>query len=135
MVMRHRNRTRSNMLEMVFSEQFAIATVAPMGIDGDSGQGWSYTRAPNGSWLNAADGPQAITYGKTVGAKATFKNVSGRTLNGNITVEIIKPNGAHVMKDNPSGSWANGTTRSVELTVPADQYGTYQCKYFGELWE
>ena len=79
MVMRHRNRVRSNMLEMVFSEQFAIATVAPMGIDGDSGKGWSYTRAPNGSWRNAADGAQQITYGSgTVGAKAFF--VQGVTM-------------------------------------------------------
>jgi hypothetical protein len=123
------------MLAMVFEETHAIATVGQLPIGGDSGEGWSYTRAPNGSYVNAADGPQAITFGGTVGAKGWFKNVSGRTLNGNVTVEIIKPNGQRVMKDSPSGSWGNGVARSVELTVPADQYGTYQCHYFGELWE
>ena len=134
-MMRREHSQRPRMLATVFEETLPIAVVAQFPIGGDSGQGWSYTRAPNGSWITARDNPQSIQFGGTVGAKATFKNVSGRTLNGNITVEIIKPNGAHVMKDNPSGSWANGTTRSVELTVPADQYGTYQCKYFGELWE
>lgn len=134
----HRTRRQVRNLSMgqtVFEETFPIAIVKAMVIDGDSGEGWSYNQTASGSWANAADGPQAIQLGGTIGAKASFQNLSGRTLNGNITVEIIKPNGQHVMKDAPSGALANKAMLRVELTIPADQVGTYQCKYFGELWE